>query len=270
MMPHPSPLGSEPVQLDDAAPIRVDTDGRVMVITLNRPARRNAVDLALAVALRAALDDLDACPDTAVGVLTGAGGSFCAGMDLAAFGEGGEVPILERGGFAGICSAPPAKPLLAAVEGWALAGGLEVALACDLIVAGDGARFGLPETSRGLVAAAGGLVELPRRVPRAMAMQMALTAEPIDAHAALQCGLVSEVTADGDALSRTVEIAHRIAMNSPHAVALSKRIIAESADWPVRGWERAQDELLGEIFTSPDALEGAAAFAQKRPARWSS
>lgn len=249
-------------------PVWWQARGNILIVTLNRPRVMNAVNLAMAEGLRAALNHFEATDGLRVAVLVGAGGNFSAGMDLKAF-QAGEVPSLEGGGFAGITSAPPRKPIIAAVEGWALAGGFEVALACDFIVAARTARFGLPEVTRGLVAAGGGLVELPRRIPPALAMRLALTGAPMAAQAAADAGLVVAVTEEGEALAAALDLADQIGRNSPHAVQLSKQIIRRSRDWPASGWEAAQDELLGDLYSSPDAEEGARAFAQRRAPDWS-
>jgi enoyl-CoA hydratase len=251
-----------------ASPVLVQDLGGVLHIELNRPHVRNAVDLDLARGLRAALDRLDADETLVVGVLSGAGGTFCAGMDLKAFSVTGEVPVLARGGFAGITAAPPRKPLVAAIEGWALAGGLEIALACDLAVAARDAFFGLPEVGVGLVAAAGGLVELPRRVPRTVALRMALTGDPIGAEAAYEAALVAELAEPGGALTAATELARRIARNSPRAVELSKQILRTSTNWPASGWQETQARIIGDLYESPDAREGALAFAERRTPRW--
>src|SRR5690606_3939931 len=239
----------------------------VAVITINRPQAKNAVNRAVAEQIAAALDDLDSRKDLTVGILTGAGGTFCAGMDLKAF-LAGEVPIIEGRGFGGFAQRPPRKPLIAAVEGYALAGGFEAVLACDLVVAAEDAKFGIPEVKRGLVAAAGGLLRLPQRIPRNIAMEFALTGDFVDAPRAAELGLVNRITPSGKALDGARELAARIAENAPLAVAVSKQVIVESADWSAaERWQR-QDELTGPVFTSRDAAEGAAAFAEKRKPVW--
>lgn len=250
---------TETVQLDDA-------DG-VLVITISRPQARNALNAEVAHAVAAALDSLDTRDDLSVGVLTGGGGTFCAGMDLKAF-LAGESPSIPGRGLAGLTQAPPAKPLVAAVEGYALAGGCELALACDLVVAADNARFGLPEVKRGLVAAAGGLLRLPRRIPYQVAMELALTGAFLDAPRAYELGLVNRLTEPGGALAAARELAGIIAANGPLAVRASKYVVSHAGEWPAdEFWER-QDAIVGPVFTSEDAREGALAFAEKRPARW--
>jgi enoyl-CoA hydratase len=248
-------------------PVRAEPDGDVLVVTIDRPEARNAVNLAVAEGIAAALDRLDEDPSLRAGILTGAGGTFCAGMDLKAF-VAGERPFVANRGFAGIVQRPPRKPLIAAVEGWALAGGFEVALACDLIVAARDAGFGIPEVKRGLVAAAGALLRLPRRIPYHLAMELALTGEPIGASRAAEVGIVSRLTEPGGALEGARELAAQIARNGPLAVDASKRIVAAAGDWAeAEAWER-QGEIAGPVFTSDDAREGATAFAEKREPVW--
>lgn len=240
----------------------------VLVIEINRPEVRNAINLAVAEGLHDAAELLDSDDTLRVGVLTGAGGTFSAGMDLRAFGAG-QMPVVSGGGFAGITADPPRKPLVAAVEGWALAGGLELMLACDLAVAAQDARFGIPEVRVGLVADSGALVHLPRRIPYALAARMALTGEPIGAEQALSVGLIVEVVPSGTALEAAVRLAEQIAANAPLAVRTTKRVLEASHAWPSRGWEHAQTQLTAEIQNSNDAREGARAFVEKRPPIWS-
>jgi enoyl-CoA hydratase len=239
----------------------------VAVITINRPQARNAVNAAVAARVAEALDDLDARKDLSVGIITGAGGTFCAGMDLKAFMRG-EVPLVEGRGFGGFAERPPRKPLIAAVEGYALAGGFEAVLACDLVVAAEDARFGIPEVKRGLVAGAGGLLRLQHRIPRNIAMELALTGDFVEAPRLAELGLVNRVTASGGALEGARELAARITANGPLAVRVSKEVITSSGDWSTeRMWEK-QNELTGPVFVSHDAMEGAAAFAEKRAPVW--
>ncbi|WP_369136965.1 crotonase/enoyl-CoA hydratase family protein [Modestobacter versicolor] len=242
------------------------TDG-VGVLTLNRPAARNAVDLATTTALAAALDEFEARDDVAVLVLTGAGGTFCAGMDLKAFSRG-ERPSLPGRGFAGLTEAPPAKPLIAAVEGWALAGGCELALSADLVVAARDARFGIPEVKRGLVAAGGGVLRLAKTLPYQRAMEMALTGDPLPAEEAHRFGLVNVLTEPGGALAGALDLAARITVNGPLAVRVSKHLVAGSVAWTDRAALDAQRELVGQVLASADAQEGALAFAEKRAPVW--
>lgn len=247
--------------------VETEVVGAALVIAINRPAQRNAVTRAVSLAIAEGLDRLDRDDDLRIGIVTGRGGSFCAGMDLKAFLDG-ERPELEGRGFGGLTEAPPRKPLIAAVEGYALAGGCELALACDLIVAAEDAWFGLPEVTRGLVAGSGGLVRLPRRIPPAIALEYALTGERMDAATAHHWGLVNIVTATGAALDGALDLAARIAANAPLAVAMSKRIIRESPGWPdAEIWDR-QRPLTETVLASDDAKEGARAFAEKRPPVW--
>jgi enoyl-CoA hydratase len=243
-----------------------DGDG-VAVITINRPEARNAVNGAVARAIAAAVDEYDARADVRVLVLTGAGGTFSAGMDLKGF-LAGDAPIVDGRGFGGIVEQPPVKPVIAAVEGYALAGGFELALACDLIVASEEARFGLPEVRRGLVAGAGGLLRLPRRIPYHLAMEIALTGEHFPAARLHQAGLVSSLVPAGQALSAARALAGRVALGAPLALAASKRIITESADWPSTEAFGRQSEIIRPVFSSADAMEGAVAFAEKRRPAW--
>ncbi len=248
-------------------PVLLHAEEGILTITLNRPRARNAIDLPTAHALAEAMEHLDADPALRVGILTGAGGNFCAGMDLKGF-LGGEMPMLPGRGFAGFVECPPRTPLIAAVEGYALAGGFEIVLACDLAVAAGDAQFGLPETRRGLVAAAGGLVRLPRMVPYRIALELALTGATIDARRAYELGLLNRVVGNGGALAAARELAHAIAANGPLAVATSKRVMRDSLGWSdAERWER-QHEETAPIFASEDAREGAAAFAERRAPAW--
>lgn len=241
--------------------------GSVLVITLNRPEARNSVNLELALAVGEALDRLDADRALAVGVVTGAGRGFCSGMDLKAF-AGGEFPIAGDRGFAGIVRRSSRKPLIAAIEGFALAGGLEVALACDIIVASRGSRLGIPEVTVGLFAGAGALLRLPRRVGLGAASLLALTGQPIDADEAHRLGLVDRLVEPGEAVSEAVKLAETIARNAPVAVAASKRVIVEGFTMEDEEFWSYQQEPFGEVFNTKDALEGARAFAEKRPPKW--
>jgi enoyl-CoA hydratase len=247
--------------------VRCDIDGPVAVITINRPEARNAVNEAVAAGVAASLDELDERKDIRVIVLTGAGGTFSAGMDLKGF-LAGQNPTAGGRGFGGIVERPPSKPTIAAVEGYALAGGFELALACDLIVASEEAQFGLPEVTRGLVAAAGGLLRLPSRVPYHLAMEVALTGDRVPAARLHQAGLITQLAPAGQALARATELAARIAQNAPLALAATKRVIVESADWPADTAFARQREVTRAVFTSADAKEGAVAFAEKRAPVW--
>ncbi|NYI78849.1 crotonase/enoyl-CoA hydratase family protein [Nocardioides panzhihuensis] len=258
---------STEVSPETARAVRVEERPGVLVITLDRPEARNAVDRAVSEAVAAALDTLDARPDLSVGVITGAGGTFCAGMDLKAFLRG-ERPSVPGRGFAGITETPPAKPIIAAVEGYALAGGCEIVLACDMVVAARGARFGVPEVKRGLVAAGGGLLRLPERIPPAVAMELVLTGDFLEAQRAYDVGLVNQIVDDGSALEAALALADRIAANGPLAVAASKRVMVQSRGWPVEERYHRQREIVEGVFASADAEEGARAFAEKRTPVW--
>jgi enoyl-CoA hydratase/carnithine racemase len=253
--------------MSDQPAVLLERRERVLVITLNRPDQRNAVNAAVAAGIAAALDELDAEPELSVGVLTGAGKGFCAGMDLKAFVAGESSWVGDRG-FAGITQRAAAKPLIAAVEGFAVAGGLEVALACDLIVASRGAKLGIPEVKRSLVAAGGGLLRLPRVLPRNIAMELALTGDPIEAERGHELGLVNRLAEPGQALESALELAAAVAVNAPLALAATKRILAESLDWPDAEFFARQAEIVGPVMASDDAREGARAFAERRPPVW--
>jgi enoyl-CoA hydratase len=239
----------------------------VAVITINRPQARNAVNEVVARAVAAAIDELDPRSDVSAFVLTGAGGTFSAGMDLKGFARGENSQAGGRG-FGGIVERPPAKPVIAAVEGYALAGGFELALACDIIVASEDATFGLPEVRRGLVAGAGGLLRLPRRIPYHLAMEIALTGDHFPAPRLHAAGLISRLVLPGEALADARALAIQIGRNAPLALAASKRIMVESADWPQAEAFQRQAEVAVPVFFSADAMEGALAFAEKRPPAW--
>ncbi|MBS1691581.1 MAG: crotonase/enoyl-CoA hydratase family protein [Actinobacteria bacterium] len=252
---------------DDAAdPVLVEQRGRILIITINRPSAKNSVNGEVSRGLAAAMDRLDADAGLSVGVLTGAGGTFCAGMDLKAFARGENVVVAGRG--LGFTERPPDKPLIAAVEGHALAGGTELALATDLIVASSAAVFGIPEVKRGLVAGGGGLLRLPQRIPYAIAMELALTGEPLPAARAHALGLVNVLAEPGAALSEAIGLAGRITANGPLAVAATKRIIVESRGWRPESMFAEQMAILMPVFASNDAREGAIAFAEKRAPHW--
>ena len=248
--------------------VTLERIGKVMLITLNRPEARNAINLETAQALAQALDEFDADPGIAVGVLTGANNTFCAGMDLKAFAKTGQRPYVGDRGFAGICERPPAKPLIAAVEGYCLAGGFEIALSCDLIVAANSANFGLPEVKRGIVPGSGGMVRLPSRIPYHMAMEMVLTGGMYPAARMAELGLVSRLAEPGQATEQALELAAQIAANGPLAVQTAKSIISQSRDWRQSDLFDLQRPRIAGIFTSADAKEGATAFAEKREPVW--
>jgi len=253
--------------VEPAVPVLAEQTGGVQVITINRPEVRNAINTAAAQGIADALEELDDRDDLVAGVITGAGMSFCAGMDLKAF-LAGERPSVEGRGFAGIAMRPPAKPLIAAVEGYAIAGGFEIVLACDLIVAAETAVFGLPEVKRGLLAGGGGLLRLPHRVPYQIAMEWILTGELFPAADAYRCGLINRLAPAGEALPGALDLAQRIAANGPLAVRASKQIVTESRDWSgADQWQR-QQEIYEPVRSSQDAREGALAFREKRAPVW--
>ncbi len=253
--------------MSDQAPVLTDRHERVLVITLNRPDQRNAINADVARGVADALDQLDADASLSVGIVTGSGGFFCAGMDLKAFASG-QMPWVEGRGFGGIVERSSDKPLIAAVEGFAVAGGLEVALACDLIVAASGAKLGIPEVKRSLVAAGGGLLRLPRMLPRNVANELALTGDPITAERGYELGLVNRVSEQGGALDAALDLAKTIAANGPLALSASKRILSESQDWSQSEAFERQAPIWQPVFASEDAREGATAFAEKRPPVW--
>jgi enoyl-CoA hydratase len=246
--------------------VLTETRDGVLIVTLNRPEAKNAATKLLSELVAAAMDTLDSDDSLRVGIITGAGGTFCSGMDLKGFLRG-ETPFVAGRGFAGLTEAPPKKPLIAAVNGYALAGGFEIMLACDLVVANKDAKFGIPEAKRGLAAAAGGLVRLPRQINPRLAMELALTGEFVSATRAYEMGLINRVT-DGDALDGALELAAAITANGPLAVARSKQIIVESREWSEAEMWKKQGETLGNLFMTEDAREGAAAFAEKRKPNW--
>lgn len=242
-----------------------EEDG-ILIVTINRPEAKNAMTEAAAEGIAAAMDRLDSDDNLRVGILTGAGGTFCSGMDLKGFLRG-ESPSIEGRGFGGIVQKPPEKPLIAAVEGYALAGGLELMIACDLVVASTGAKFGIPEVKRGLVAAAGGVMMLPDQIPERIAMELALTGDFIDAARAYELGLINRIT-EGEALVAAKELAASIVANGPLAVRVSKQVIKQSRGWPMDERYMRQTQLIAPVFVSEDAREGAAAFAEKRAPNW--
>ncbi|MEB3051014.1 crotonase/enoyl-CoA hydratase family protein [Mycolicibacter sp. MYC123] len=239
---------------------------RILIITINRPEAKNAVNAAVSHQLAAAVDRLDEDPGLSVGILIGAGGSFCAGMDLKAFASGENVVVPGRG--LGFTDRPPVKPLIAAVEGYALAGGTELALAADLIVAARDAMFGIPEVKRGLVAAGGGLLRLPQRIPYALAMELALTGESLSAVRAHELGMVNVLAEHETVRNAAIMLAEKITANGPLAVAATKRIITESRGWSPDEMFAEQLKIALPVFGSKDAREGAVAFAEKRPPKW--
>jgi enoyl-CoA hydratase len=247
--------------------LQIESRDGVLVMTLNRPEARNAMTQALAREMAGALDQLNDDPELRVGILTGAGGNFCSGMDLKAFLRG-ELPRVEGRGFGALTQQAPRKPMIAAVEGYALAGGFEMVLACDLIVASREAKFGLPEVKRGLAATAGGMLRLPRRIPYHIAMQYILTGDMMPAERAAQLGLVNELTEPGAALDGALALAGKLLANGPLALVAAKRVASESRDWPEADMFERQTAYTAEVFNSEDAKEGARAFAEKRPPVW--
>ena len=254
-------------ETDEQDAVLVERRDGVQVITINRPHAKNALNGAVARGIAAAVDELDADDDLRVGILTGAGGTFSAGMDLKAFLTG-DLPLVGERGLGGITQQPPRKPLIGAVEGWAVAGGFELLLACDLVVASETSRLGVPEVKRALVAGAGAAMLLTRRIPQAIALELLLTGDPITAQRAADLGLVNRLTPEGGALDGALELAATIAANGPLAVAITKQIARASFDWTLEeGWGK-QSELMAPVFVSEDAQEGATAFAEKRPPVW--
>ncbi len=237
--------------------------GRVLLITLNRPDAMNAINRDLAQGLLAAVAELDGDDGLTAGVLTGTGRGFCSGMDLKAFAKGeppeGMDEFIQKGAQ---------KPLIAAIEGFALAGGLELALSCDLLVAAEGVKLGIPEAGVGLFAAGGGLMRLPSRVGYSKAMEMAITADPITAEEGLDFGLIARVAPKGSAVDVAMELAERVAKNAPLAVAASKQLIRATTGLTEEEFWQEQRSYQGPVFTSNDAKEGPRAFAEKRPPEW--
>ncbi|WP_323793089.1 crotonase/enoyl-CoA hydratase family protein [Nocardioides sp.] len=256
-----------PTETDEQDAVLVERRDGVQVITINRPHAKNALNGAVARGIAAAVDELDADDDLRVGVLTGAGGTFSAGMDLKAFLTG-DLPLVGDRGLGGITQQPPRKPLIGAVEGWAVAGGFELLLACDLVVASETSRLGVPEVKRALVAGGGAAMLLTRRIPQTIALELLLTGDPITAQRAADLGLVNRLTPEGGALDGALELAATIAANGPLAVAITKQIARASFDWTLEeGWDK-QSELMAPVFVSEDAQEGATAVAEKRPPVW--
>jgi enoyl-CoA hydratase len=248
-------------------PVLTERRGDVLLITLNRPEVRNSVNAALAAGVGGALDELDGDEALSVGVLTGTGGFFSAGMDLGAFVKG-ESPWFEDRGFAGIAQRASRKPLIAAIEGFAVAGGMEIALSCDLIVAAKGAKLGIPEAKRSLVAAGGALLRLPRRMPYHMVMELALTGDTMPAERFHDFGVVNRLAEPGEAVDVALELASALAKNGPLALAASKQILEEQFDWSSEEMWAKQGAISGPVFASEDAKEGANAFKEKRDPVW--
>ncbi len=247
--------------------VLVEHVDQITVITINRPRSKNAINRAVTLRVAAALDELDARDDLSLGILTGAGGTFCAGMDLKAFVAGEDTNLGDRG-FAGMTAKPPRKPMIAAVEGWALAGGCELALACDLIVAGDDAQLGQPEIGIGVIPGAGGTQRLARAIGKARAMEMILTGRRITAPEAEAMGLVSVVVPAADTVDRALELAGRIAAMPPHAVSAAKASVVVAQEQPLGEGLRFERSRFEELFETDDQREGMAAFLEKRPPAW--
>jgi enoyl-CoA hydratase len=251
----------------ETEPVIAERRGDVLLITLNRPEVRNSVNAALAAGVAGALEELDGDDALSVGVLTGAGGFFSAGMDLGAFVRG-ESPWFGDRGFAGIAQRASRKPLIAAIEGFAVAGGLEIALACDLLVAAKGAKLGIPEAKRSLVAAGGALLRLPRRMPYHVVMELALTGDTLPAERFYDFGVVNRLAEPGSAVEVALELAGAIAKSGPLALAASKQILQEQYDWSTAEMWEKQAAITGPVFVSEDAKEGASAFKEKRDPVW--
>ncbi len=249
--------------------ILTETRGHVLLVTINRPEARNSFDGATASAMEAAMDRFEADPDLRVGILTGAGQAFSAGQDLKAAARGDMGVTRKRGGF-GIMTQPPNKPLIAAVEGHAVAGGLELCLSCDLIVASRDARMGIPEVRHNLVAVGGALFRLPRRIPYHLVMELALTADTWTAERMHELGLVNRLADPGKALDVAFELAKQVLANGPLALAASKQIIQRSGEWTDEEAWREQMKIAQPVMQSEDTREGLAAFAQKREPVWKS
>lgn len=242
--------------------------GHVGIIEIDRPAVRNAIDYATAHEIAAALDVFEEDSDVRAILIAGRGGFFSAGMDLKALTATGQRPVTEARGAFGIVARPPAKPLIAAVEGAALGGGLEIALTADIMVVARSAVLGLPEVKRGLVAAAGGVIRLPTRIPRALAMEMILTGSPISADRGAEIGLVNRVVDDGTAFDEALVVAEAVAANAPMAVRAAKAVALESAHWVDAEAFTLQRKYIDPVRDSADAKEGALAFVEKRAPIW--
>ncbi|CAN5737442.1 crotonase/enoyl-CoA hydratase family protein [soil metagenome] len=247
--------------------VLVEHDDGLVIITINRPQVKNAVNRAVSYGVCEAIDEMERRPDLRVAILTGAGGTFCSGMDLKAFSQG-EVTRVEGRGILGIALTPPKKPLIAAVEGYALAGGFESMLACDLVVASRTAKFGLPEAKRGLLAMAGGMIRLPRLIPQRIALEMALTGDMVSAERMERYGLINLLVEPGEALEAAKKMARTILANAPMSVELGKRVVYEQRDWSLAEMFDKQTEITSHILGSNDAREGALAFVERREPKW--
>ncbi|MFF9086122.1 crotonase/enoyl-CoA hydratase family protein [Streptomyces sp. NPDC014991] len=247
--------------------VRTETIGSALLITIDRPKARNAVNAAVAAGLSTALDQLEGDPGLRVGVLTGAGGTFSAGMDLKT-ALAGESPEIPGRGFGGLTQARTTKPLIAAVEGWAMGGGFELALGCDLIVAAVDARFGLPEVSRGLIAAGGGVIRLPKRIPYHLAMELLLTGEPVTGERAGRLGIANRVVPAGETVAAALESAERIARNAPLALAAVKELVRAADGAPEEEAFAVQARQMARLAASADVREGMTAFTERRSPVW--
>ncbi|MGV9609923.1 crotonase/enoyl-CoA hydratase family protein [Streptomyces sp. NPDC003631] len=247
--------------------VRTQRAGTTLLITIDRPQARNSVNAVVATLLAKALDELEADPELRTGVLTGTGGTFSAGMDLKAALRG-ESPNVPGRGFGGVTEVERTKPLIAAVEGWAMGGGFELALACDLIVAAEGAHFGLPEVKRGLIAAGGGVIRLPRRIPYHLAMEFLLTGEPVSGARAGELGLANRVVPTGQAVEQALLLAEQLAANAPLALAAVKAVTLAADGAPEAEAFAAQRTVMAGLMASVDVREGMTAFAERRTPRW--
>ncbi|ABM59562.1 crotonase/enoyl-CoA hydratase family protein [Verminephrobacter eiseniae] len=254
--------------MSEAQSITTQREGGILIITINRPEARNAFDLATSRQMQAVMDMLDADDSLFVGIITGAGGTFCAGADLKAVARGERPATPERGGF-GMFSKPSTKPLIAAVEGYAVGGGLELCLSCDLIVAASSAKLGLPEVRNGVVAIGGGLFRLPRRMPHHLAMELALTGDIREAAYFHQQGVVNQLSSPGCALQDALALAQRLVQNSPLALAASKAVVQAASEQTEAALWDGQMALVAKAFQSEDRQEGLRAFAEKRKPVWS-
>lgn len=252
--------------MSEAPEVLTEVQDGVLIVTMNRPEAKNAMNKAQAEGISAAMDRLEAENDLRCAILTGAGGTFCSGMDLKGFLRG-ERPSIEGRGFGGLTEWTPSKPVIAAIDGYALAGGMELAMSCDLIVCNSGAKFGIPEAKRGLAAAAGGLIKLPRQIPPRIAMELALTGDFVDARRAYELGFVNRIV-EGPALEGALELARAVAANGPLALIASKAVIRQSHTWSDAEMWQKQAGIVMPVFASEDAREGAAAFAEKRKPNW--
>ncbi|MGW5480855.1 crotonase/enoyl-CoA hydratase family protein [Streptomyces sp. NPDC004008] len=247
--------------------VRTHPAGTTLLITIDRPQARNSVNAEVATLLAKALDELETDPGLRAGVLTGADGTFSAGMDLKAALRG-ESPNIPGRGFGGVTEAERTKPLIAAVEGWAMGGGFELALACDLIVAAEDAHFGLPEVKRGLIAAGGGVIRLPRRIPYHLAMEFLLTGEPVSGRRAGELGLANRVVSAGDAVNESLLLAEQLAANAPLALAAVKTVVRAADGAPEADAFAAQRAVMGQLMASTDVREGMTAFTERRTPQW--